>query len=222
MRQLFLLILALFTISCSHSSGQAQAAVAYAAIPVQPQIKVIVLDAGHGGTDHGARCQGIVEKHRTLSIANLTKKHLNSLGYRVILTRDRDDNVPLQRRVAIANKHKDALFVSIHLNSAPAKEASGVEIFFCDKSEKGLVKESKKLAHSILSHMIEKTSAESRGVKRGTFHVIRETEVPSVLVEAGFITNRAENISLKENGYINQLAEGIAHGIHAYVASNSF
>ncbi len=217
MQHFFILFISLFVCSCSHgSSKQSPPLSSLVTFPVT-QKRVVIIDAGHGGTDQGARASGIVEKKRTLSIAILTKRELNALGYRVIFTRDRDDNVPLQRRVAIANRHKDAVFISIHLNSAPAKEAQGIEIFYCNKSDKQLVCESKKLAADILSGMLEKTGAESRGVKRGTFHVIRETEVPSVLVEAGFITNQDESVKLKNQPYLEKIAAGIASGIHRYI-----
>jgi N-acetylmuramoyl-L-alanine amidase len=178
---------------------------------------LVVIDAGHGGTDEGAKVNAFMEKKLTLTTAFLTKKHLEELGYRVIMTRSCDVYLPLQRRVSIANKTKGSLFVSIHFNSSPSVEAHGIEIFYFDSKELWRTKASKRLASYILYRTIDQTEALSRGVKQGNFHVIRETDMPAVLVEGGFITNRDERGKLREKGYLDRLAIGIAQGIDKYM-----
>lgn len=178
---------------------------------------LIILDAGHGGTDEGAKVNTFMEKKIALTAALLTKKHLEELGYRVIMTRSRDVFLPLPRRVLIANKTKGSLFVSVHFNSSPSVEAQGIEIFYYDSKEIWRTRASKRLADCILFQVIDQTDAISRGIKQGNFHVIRETEMPAVLVEGGFMTNRDERAKLRDRAYLDRLAVGIAQGIDKYM-----
>jgi N-acetylmuramoyl-L-alanine amidase len=178
---------------------------------------LIILDAGHGGTDEGTKISALKEKRLTLLTVLLTKKHLEDLGYRVMLTRGRDIFLSLPKRVAIANKTKATLFVSVHYNSAPSADANGIEIFYFDSKEAWRSRASKRLAHCLLHRMLDQTHAASRGVKTGNFHVIRETDMPSVIVEAGFITNSKERQNLKDRQYLDRIAKGIAQGIDKYI-----
>jgi N-acetylmuramoyl-L-alanine amidase len=91
----------------------------------------IVLDAGHGGDDEGARgAHGIVEKELVLDVARRLRAQLRDAGLHVVLTRERDVYVPLEQRTTIANEARGDLFISIHANAAPAREARGIETFF--------------------------------------------------------------------------------------------
>lgn len=178
---------------------------------------LIILDPGHGGTDEGAKVNTFMEKKIALTTALLTKKHLEELGYRVIMTRSRDVYLTLPRRASIANKMKGSLFVSVHFNSSSSVEAQGIEIFYYDSKEMWRTRASKRLASCILSGTIHQTDAISRGIKRGNFHVIRETEMPAVLVEGGFITNKDERSKLRDRAYLDRLSVGIAQGIDKYM-----
>jgi N-acetylmuramoyl-L-alanine amidase len=180
---------------------------------------LIILDAGHGGSDEGAKVHFFQEKKITLSTVLLLKKQLEDMGYRIILTRSRDVYIPLHRRVSIANRTRAVLFVSVHYNASQSKEARGVEVFYCSGQDTWRTQASKKLASAILSQLVTQTQAESRGVKAGNFHVIRETEMPAVLVEAGFITNFDERSSLRDKSYLEKIAKGIAAGIDKYLKS---
>lgn len=177
---------------------------------------LVILDAGHGGSDEGAKIRSFMEKKLTLTTVLMLKKYLEEIGYRVILTRSRDVFIPLHRRVSIANKTKGVIFVSVHFNASQSNDAKGIEIFYCSKdSWKGQA--SKRLASTILSYLLHSTGAESRGVKVGNFHVIRETEMPAVLVEGGFVTNSEERSLLHERTYLDRIAKGIALGIDKYL-----
>lgn len=180
---------------------------------------IIILDAGHGGKDKGARVKNFEEKRLTLRTAYLVKKRLESLGYRVIMTRTRDIFLPLGTRVAFANQRKSSIFVSIHYNSAKSPVAKGIEIFYYGKGPTDRKGKSKELATKIHDQAIESTKASPRGVKQGNFQVIRETFMPAVLIEAGFITNTEERKNLENQSYLNELAFGIAQGINKYVKS---
>lgn len=180
---------------------------------------LIVLDPGHGGFDMGAEAGGAQEKMLTLTTAILLKKHLSAKGYRVILTRSKDVFVSLSKRSTIANSTKSTLFVSVHYNAHVQTDPSGIEVYYYREGSSSRSIASKKLAQSVLSNMITLTGAESRGVKHGNLHVIRETEMPAILVEGGFITNPKERNKLKEKEYLDQIALGIAEGIDKYFNS---
>ena len=176
----------------------------------------VVIDAGHGGTDRGAKGKNpyCEEKKLSLQTARLVKQYLDQLGYHVVMTRSTDAFISLPRRVEIANQSSCNIFVSVHFNSCPSSEVQGVEIFFCDGGQRA--SSSKKLADAILTKVLKRTEAQSRGVKKGNFYVIRETEMPAVLVEGGFITNAEERVLLKTREYQEKLARGIADGIDNY------
>lgn len=180
---------------------------------------VIILDAGHGGRDLGARQRSpyIEEKKVTLQAALMLKKHLTQLGYKVIMTRQTDVFLPLYRRITSANPKRSSIFVSLHFNSSPNKKAHGIEVFYYNhKKYKKRARFSKKLASSVLTNMIKATSARSRGVKNGNYYVIREAKVPSILVEGGFLTNLSERKKLKQKNYLDRLAKSIAQGVDQY------
>ncbi len=175
---------------------------------------LIILDPGHGGSDEGAKVHYFMEKKLTLMTTLLLRKYLDEMGYRVIMTRSKDVFIPLHRRVSIANRTKAALFVSIHYNSSPSPDAHGIEIFYHGGADSKRTQQSRKLAGSVLTELIHRTNALSRGVKKGNFHVIRETKMPAILVEGGFMTNAQERTNLREKEYLEKIARGIADGIH--------
>jgi N-acetylmuramoyl-L-alanine amidase len=157
------------------------------------------------------------EKKICLQTARLLKQYLDQLGYHVVMTRANDAFIPLAKRVEIANQSSCNIFVSVHFNSSKTPTAHGIEVFFCDsKSEKSRASSSRKLADAILGRVIRRTSAHSRGIKKGNFYVIRETQMPAVLIEGGFLTNSNERSLLKSREYQEKIARGIADGIDAY------
>ncbi|HCJ82901.1 MAG TPA: hypothetical protein DHV52_00990 [Parachlamydiales bacterium] len=181
---------------------------------------LVILDAGHGGKDPGVKMGSILEKRLALTTALLIKRALENLGYRVILTRSRDVFLPLSRRVRIANKMEGTLFASIHYNSAPNSDAKGVEVYYTSSpKDKERTKESKHLGNCVLHQMIDQTGMLSRGVKKGNFYVIRETTMPSILIEGGFMTNLQEFSQLKKREFLSKLAQGIASGVDKYLKS---
>lgn len=181
---------------------------------------VIVLDAGHGGFDYGASTHSCHEKFLCLSTALICKRYLSQMGYRVILTRTRDVFIPLARRAKIANQTKAKLFLSIHYNAAKNSQAHGIEVYYYGKGDQLRQGKSKKLAQSVLSRLLVRTGAVSRGVKTGNFLVIRETSMPSILIEGGFITNPKERARLSESKYRDKVARAIAEGVDRYLKAH--
>lgn len=178
--------------------------------------RLVILDAGHGGYDLGCRLSSCNEKSLALSTTLMIKKCLTDMGYRVILTRSRDIFLSLKKRTTIANETKSKLFVSIHYNAAKNCEAKGVEVFYYKSKDKWRSLASRKLAIRVLSKLVDRTGAKNRGVKTGNFHVIRETKMPAILVEGGFITHEEERNRLKDPAYRQKIAKGIAEGIDSY------
>lgn len=184
-----------------------------------PNAPTVVIDAGHGGTDQGTKANApyCEEKRVCLFTARLVKKYLEQLGYHVVMTRSNDNFIPLPKRVEIASQANANIFVSVHFNSSRSPEANGIEVFFFDSKEnKNRTTASKKLADSILSKVIRNTEAKSRGVKKGNFFVIRETTMPAILIEGGFISNAMERNLLKSRDYQEKIAQGIADGVDQY------
>lgn len=182
----------------------------------------IVIDAGHGDEDFGTRSSSdpkYHEKSLNLTTALILNDFLQKMGYKTEMTRTKDEFIPLQGRADFANQRNADLFVSVHYNSAPTKKAEGVEVFYYKSEDnKPRSNASRKLAASILTQVIQITKAKSRGVKHGNFAVIRETTMPAILVEAGFLTNDEEMEKIKDPAYVKSIAWGIAQGIQRYLA----
>lgn len=183
---------------------------------------LIIIDPGHGGDDFGTYSLGTPkyhEKYLNLSTARLVKTFLQQFGYRVIMTRTDDTFLSLEERALFANRLNPKLFVSIHYNSAPSREAEGIEVYYYrSNGNSGRTTKSKLLAEAMLDKVITQTQAKSRGVKHGNFAVIRETEMPAVLIEGGFLTCAKEMDKIKNASYQKSLAWGIAQGIRDYLA----
>ena len=183
---------------------------------------VIVIDAGHGGKDLGAKCPDpqTEEKALNLQTALVLNNLLQQKGFRTILTRGEDFFVPLKLRAEFANSNRATLFVSVHYNSAPSKSAEGVEVYYYDnKDDLPRTSRSKILAQKVLDRVIASTKMKSRGVKNGNFAVIRETRMPAILIEGGFMTNDRELSRLRDPAHIQLMAESIASGVQDYLRS---
>jgi len=167
----------------------------------------VVIDAGHGGYDRGGIPGQIVsEKEMTLDVAQRLKKTLSANGYRVVMTRDSDVFIPLGTRVAIANSYSNAIFVSIHFNSAKRSGAGGIETYFYSR-------ESLPLASAIHYFVAGGAPSSNRNVRRRGYYVLRKTAIPAVLVECGFLTNPTEAALAQTAPYRQKLAEEIAAGV---------
>ena len=167
----------------------------------------VVIDAGHGGYDRGGiPGQRVSEKDMTLDVARRLKSVLAASGYRVVMTRDSDVFVPLGTRCAIANSNRNAIFVSVHFNSATRSGASGIETYFYSR-------DSLSLASAIHHYVAGGAPSDNRGVRRRGYYVLRRTNMPAVLVECGFLTNPTEAGYAQNASYRQKLAEAIAAGV---------
>lgn len=171
----------------------------------------IFIDAGHGGKDPGAVGNGLQEKDINLSVALKVGKILKRHNVKVIYSRTTDVFVELSNRASMANKVNADIFVSIHCNAAGNIHAKGVETFSYPNSSKGSAL-AKYIQDSILQ---SKAYTTNRGIKTANFAVLRQSNMPSALVELAFITN-AEDSKILGNKQL-ELAETVAKGILNYL-----
>ena len=189
----------------------------------------IFLDPGHGGSDPGAISGGVREKDLTLSVYNKVSSKLASLGYTVLTSRNVDKDVDLVDRADQANKANADMLLSIHFNAGGRGIARGIETYYYQATADRVPKinkenhnnperleRSRKLANKVQQNLLYQTGANDRGVKRASFTVLRETSIPSILVELGFIDNPEERNKIKTNEYQERLANGIVDGIVEY------
>ncbi len=174
--------------------------------------KLVVLDAGHGAKDSGAvGVTGKYEKNFNLAIvlktAALLKKESN---IDVVLTRSDDTFLELKDRAAMANNLKADLFISVHANSSASSAASGTETYYQREASKALAK----VMHK---YLVEATGLSDRGVRYGNFHVIRETKMPAVLLEVGYLSNKKDETLLFTEALQNKVAASIVSGIKEYL-----
>ncbi len=194
----------------------------------------IVIDAGHGGVDGGAKSKEALEKELTLQLALRLQKVLEENGFPTVMTRTDDTYLSLEERVAIANAVKGpSLFVSVHFNRGSAGYINGIETYYAKAkvpgeeewrwvgffNDDGRLDTGEELAAEVQQELVKKTGARDRGIRPSRFYVTRFTRAPAVLIEAGFLTNRMEAALLRDEAYHQRLANGIAKGIRRWCAS---
>lgn len=179
---------------------------------------LVVLDPGHGGRDPGTSNNGYEEKTLVLSTCLLLRDALERCGCRVIMTRQ-TDTLPdpngtiaedLTYRATLANTAHADLFVAWHVDSATNADVNGVAIWIYPAA-RGTTTDT--WAQKIVDHIAAASGQKNRGVYLGDFAVLRETTMPAVLVEAGFLTNVNEAKQLAAANFQRQQAEGAARGI---------
>ncbi|MEI8235307.1 MAG: N-acetylmuramoyl-L-alanine amidase [Verrucomicrobiota bacterium] len=169
--------------------------------------KTVVIDAGHGGFDRGGiPGQLACEKTLALDVALRLRGILQERGVQTVMTRSNDTFIPLPERVAIANAHRGALFVSIHFNSALRRSAEGFETYYCNAGAAGV-------AARVQENLTALHPGENRGVKRRPYYVLRKTRIPAILAECGFLTNPEEATRCRQPEYRQRLARAIANAI---------
>ncbi len=173
-------------------------------------IKTIIIDAGHGGSDVGATREGIYEKDITLDISKRVEAILKKKGYDVQMTRKTDVYVGLKERVLFTEEKKGDLFVSIHVNSSVSPEGNGIETHYYTPQSYDFAQ----IVHKQLANTI---NAKDRGLFKSKFYVINNDIAPSILVETGFISNPEERASLMTEDRKQKTAEAIAEGIIKYI-----
>ena len=190
--------------------------------------KVVVVDAGHGVPDEGAESSnGPSEAETNLKIALKLQNLLESSGCTVILTRSDENAIydidsktlrqkkisDIRNRVKIGNESSADIFVSIHLNKIPQQQYDGWQTFYNENSEDG-----RKLATIIQSNLNEAIQKENDRIAKSiqNIYIINHVEIPTTIVECGFLSNPEEEKKLLDDEYQNRLAWGIYNGIIDY------
>jgi N-acetylmuramoyl-L-alanine amidase len=168
--------------------------------------QTVVIDPGHGGSDLGAADSYVYEKHINLDVARRLERSLKEAGFKTIMTRTRDEFIALSERSSIANRQRNAIFVSVHFNSSYRTAALGIETFYRSA-------DSEKLAQLVQRELIKNVGATDRGVKTANFAVLRNTKHPAVLVEGGFVSNKDERSAMCDPLYRQVVADSIARAV---------
>jgi N-acetylmuramoyl-L-alanine amidase len=216
-------------------------------------VRMVVIDAGHGGRDPGAIGVGdLREKDVTLALARALRKSLRARAFEVVMTRDRDRTLSLEERTAIAEGAGGDVFVSVHANSSPRAEVAGVELFTLQQNaerqtlrlaarENGVAPAqvdplqrllarlrlgeagarssllARQVYHEIASGMGPRwPSVREPALKEGPFYVLYLSDMPALLVEAGFVTHPDDARRLSDPRYLRAMAEEIAQGIERF------
>lgn len=173
---------------------------------------VVALDPGHGGRDPGAiGPSGLREADVVLDIAQRVRDLLVRDGVRVLMVRDADITVDLADRTRVARESGATIFVSIHANASPRAAVNGTETYY-------LTPQSLVLAQMIQDDLGVVLGIPSRGIKTANFVVLRDNEIPSVLVETAFISHADDEIRLRDHAFRQHIAEAVHHGIIRFLA----
>lgn len=171
--------------------------------------RTVVIDPGHGGQDNGGKWGQVYEKHLALDTAVRLETNLKKMGYQTVMTRRSDYFITLPQRVSIGNSYKNAIFVCIHYNYTWKQAVSGLETFYYSS-------EGQRLAQCVQSSLVSRTHTVDRNAKFARFYVLRNSTLPAILVEGGFVTNESERDRMKSGGFREAIARGIAEGIQRY------
>lgn len=187
---------------------------------------LILVDAGHGGSDPGMiGVGGLEEKGINLSISLLLRDTLEKSGYSVIMTREEDEGLydssaankkaqDMQRRIAMIREHMPVLSVSIHQNSYHDAGVHGPQVFYYESSVEG-----KKLAEAVQSSLNDLLEVDRpRKVKGNTsYYLLKRSSGTLVIVECGFLTNPVEAQKLQTKEYQEKVAAAVSEGIRTYL-----
>ncbi len=190
----------------------------------------VVIDAGHGAHDTGARGVKGWEKDYALDLALRLEKALIARKFKTLMTRRTDVFLPLSQRVAIANRQRKAIFISVHFNSSGSRAANGIETYALAPQGtrstnggsnpwsyklNGNIRDAENiaLATSVHAHVMYDLKTIDRGIKRARFNVLRGINKPAILFEGGFITNSREGTLINDEAYRQRIANSIAEAV---------
>lgn len=197
----------------------------YIASSNEVEKKVVVIDAGHGADDPGkVGVNGEIEKDINLKIAQKVKEKLEAEGITVVMTREDDEGLyddtvsnkkraDMEKRVALINKTNPEVVVSIHQNSFSDPSVRGPQVFYFAESETG-----QQFATAMQEELWKVDTNYQRQIKaNNSYYILKRTEVPTIIVECGFLSNEEEARLLSEDSYQETVANAICSGITKWV-----
>lgn len=184
--------------------------------------KVITIDPGHGGRDPGTRYGKILEKNLNLEISKELRKQLEKAGAIVFMTRTKDDDLSnkfdyrkkrsdLYRRIKFIENNRSDIYLSIHLNWYNDYYYGGVEILYNDINS-----QNKKLSKIITNEFI-KSKIKTRKITTTNLYIYRNTKIPGVLIECGFLSNKNDRYLLQTKAYQKKISKIITKGVIKYL-----
>lgn len=198
-------------------------------------VRTVILDAGHGGADDGARGPYGNEKDAALDVVLRAKKLLQESGFQVRCTRLSDTLIPLEKRAEFANRHVNAIFVSVHFNKSNFRGPTGIETYclaprgvpsmdeehlsysdFVQHPGHPRDPENVALATAIHASLVRSISLPDRGIKRARFVVIRNITIPGILIEGGFMSGYPDSALIATPEYRQRIAQCIVDGVNRY------
>ncbi|MEI6175864.1 MAG: N-acetylmuramoyl-L-alanine amidase [Verrucomicrobiota bacterium] len=171
--------------------------------------RTVVIDPGHGGHDNGGQWGKVYEKHLALDTATRLESNLKRMGFKTVMTRRSDYFVTLPQRVAIGNSYKNAIFVCIHFNYTWKEDVNGLETYYYSAA-------GQQLAQYVQQSLVRHTHTLDRQAKFARFFVLRNSTLPAILVEGGFVSNEQERERMKSGLFREQIARGVAEGVQRY------
>jgi len=180
----------------------------------------IYLDAGHGGTDGGAGGNGLLEKNLTLSIVKKIQETLtkNYEDVQIKLSRTGDTYPTLSQRTNDANVWGADVLVSVHINANANTSANGFETYIYNQSPSARTVSFQNMLHQeIFNQMKAGGVSNDRGKKRANLHMCRESNMSAVLTENLFISNKADADKLRQDAFINRIAQGHVVGLEKFL-----
>lgn len=182
---------------------------------------VIMIDAGHGGSDPGTiSVTGAYEKNISLTLAEKLASALEQANYTVIMTRQDDSYIGLDERAAMANNANVDFFISMHCNAIENKpDVNGLQVLYYPDSNN----HNAQVATTMLDSMLLSTNATNKGiVPQPEIVVLKKTAMQSLLIENGFVTNEDEAKKLESSSYQQKLVKGIVHGVDTLYKAKQF
>jgi N-acetylmuramoyl-L-alanine amidase len=178
----------------------------------EPKPFTIVIDAGHGGSDFGATFNGTSEKVIVSQIAEKIKSLNENKNITILLTRNSDEFITLEKRTEFINSIKPDLVLSLHINANSNNEKSGLESYVSDKSP--FYEKSNAIANQLNASLANNNSLKVSKTKLAPFHILKKSEAPTVLVELGYLTNA------KDRKYLTDEKEqaAIAKNINSFLS----
>jgi len=208
------LTLAAFFASCTAPSRSSSGRDAWGHRPGPKGFNTVIIDAGHGGKDAGATSRHTCQKEKdlTLDMAKRIRSELSG-DFRNVLMRSDDTFIDLDDRVLRANRHGDAILISMHFNSGPS-HVRGPETYYWRVDSHGLAVRLQRAMNAV-----SPAETANRGLVRRRLRLTRNPEIPCVLLEGGYLSNAAESQLIANPGYRQKLASAIASAIRTQAAS---
>ena len=197
-----------------------------AAVSQEAKVRKVVVDAGHGGFDSGkVGINGALEKDINLEIARKVQQKLEQAGIATIMTRKTDQGLydegeenkkqqDMKRRCSVINESEADLAVSIHQNSYTQESICGPQVFYYETSVKG--RNLAEILQETLNQNLEIVRPRA-GKANDTYYLLRKTEIPTVIVECGFLSNTEEAEKLMKEVYQEKIAQAICEGVQEFL-----